>query len=69
MSNHPETSCTHNCGSCKADCKSRDLHAPLNAASSVRKVVSVASGKGGVGKSSVTASLAVLAARAGKRFR
>ncbi len=67
MSDHPETSCTHNCGSCKADCKSRALHAPLNASSSVRKVVAVASGKGGVGKSFVTASLAVLAARAGKR--
>ncbi len=60
-------SCDHNCGQCKADCKSRDLHAKLNAASSIRSVVAVASGKGGVGKSFVTASLAVLAARAGMR--
>ena len=42
-----------------------DLHAALNQYSSIRKVVAVSSGKGGVGKSSVTAMLAVLLARRG----
>ncbi|MGN0852339.1 MAG: P-loop NTPase [Kiritimatiellia bacterium] len=63
--------CTHDCSSCGKDCSSRqgqakpDFSAPLNAFSSVGKVVAVASGKGGVGKSFVTAMLAVLAARRG----
>ncbi|MCR4842763.1 MAG: Mrp/NBP35 family ATP-binding protein [Eubacterium sp.] len=38
---------------------------PLNAASSIKKVIGVASGKGGVGKSFVTASLASAMTRAG----
>ena len=37
----------------------------LNAASSVKKVIAVASGKGGVGKSFVTCALAAAAARSG----
>ena len=61
--------CTHDCSSCGADCAERkdkhDFTAKLNAASSVGKVVAVASGKGGVGKSFVTAMLAAAAARRG----
>lgn len=57
--------CTHDCGSCSQNCEERDLHAQLNGFSSVRRVVAVSSGKGGVGKSSVTAMLAVLMARRG----
>ena len=41
------------------------MHAQLNAYSTIRKVVAVSSGKGGVGKSSVTAMLAVMMARRG----
>lgn len=41
------------------------MHAALNAFSSIKKVVAVGSGKGGVGKSSVTALLAVMLARRG----
>ena len=41
------------------------MRASLNAYSQIRKVVAVSSGKGGVGKSSVTAMLAVLMARRG----
>jgi Mrp family chromosome partitioning ATPase len=41
------------------------MHAALNAFSSIKKVVAVGSGKGGVGKSSVTALLAVMMARRG----
>ena len=62
--------CSHECGSCSADCSSRqtnpaDFIEPLNSMSSVKKVIGVVSGKGGVGKSMVTASLAVLMNRKG----
>jgi len=59
--------CSHNCESCSQNCSEReqDLHAKLNEFSSIRKVVAVGSGKGGVGKSSVTSLLAVMMARRG----
>jgi len=59
--------CTHDCSSCSADCSSRDLRVPGNAMSSVKRVIAVVSGKGGVGKSTVTASLAVAMARKGRK--
>lgn len=56
--------CTHNCETCGENCsEKRDLHAKLNEYSSIKKVIAVSSGKGGVGKSSVTAMLATLMAR------
>jgi len=59
--------CTHDCGSCGADCPSRNAiqKEPLNELSRVGKVIGVVSGKGGVGKSLVTAMLASAAARRG----
>jgi Mrp family chromosome partitioning ATPase len=42
-----------------------DLHESLNQFSTIKRVIAVSSGKGGVGKSSVTAMLAVLMARRG----
>ena len=62
--------CTHDCSSCSENCSSRTVDRtsflePLNPASSVKKVIGIVSGKGGVGKSSVTAMLAVLLARRG----
>ena len=59
--------CSHNCESCSQNCSERkdDLHAKLNEFSSIKKVVAVGSGKGGVGKSSVTSLLAVMMARRG----
>ncbi len=61
--------CTHNCSTCSSgDCASRtaeSLLAPLNALSSVKHVIGVVSGKGGVGKSLVTSMLAVLMQREG----
>ena len=54
--------CTHNCSTCGQDCASRteeSLLAQLNPKSKVRKVYAVVSGKGGVGKSTVTSMLAV----------
>ena len=64
------SSCNGNCSSCGSDCADRtaeSLLAQPNPKSHVKKVIAVVSGKGGVGKSTVTAMLAVAAARAGKR--
>ena len=60
-------SCNHDCSSCSENCGERDLRAPANALSSIKKVIAVVSGKGGVGKSTVTASLAVAMERRGKK--
>ena len=60
--------CTHNCSSCSANCSSRENEIPkdnLNPLSSVKHVIGVVSGKGGVGKSIVTSMLAVLMQRKG----
>ncbi len=57
--------CNHDCSSCSQKCDKQDLRAKLNQYSTIRKVVAVSSGKGGVGKSSVTAMLAVMMARRG----
>ena len=63
------TNCSHNCAECHSDCNERtapqSLLEPLNKNSSVKKVIGVVSGKGGVGKSLVTSMLAVLAQRKG----
>ncbi len=55
--------CTHDCGSCSAACNSRTMdpsqfQEKLSPESSVKKVIGVVSGKGGVGKSLVTSLLA-----------
>ncbi len=60
--------CTHNCKTCSESCsqKSRaELLEPLEPTSSVKHVVGIVSGKGGVGKSTVSATLASLMSRAG----
>ena len=64
------SSCSGNCSSCGSDCadrKAESLLAALNPKASVKKVIAVVSGKGGVGKSTVTSMLAVAMARKGKR--
>ena len=64
------SSCSGNCSSCGSDCadrKQESLLAKLNPHASVKKVIAVVSGKGGVGKSTVTSMLAVAMARTGKR--
>ena len=63
-------SCNGNCSSCGSDCsdrKAESLLASLNPKASVKKVIAVVSGKGGVGKSTVTSMLAVAMAKKGKR--
>ncbi|MBQ7408546.1 MAG: Mrp/NBP35 family ATP-binding protein [Clostridia bacterium] len=61
--------CTHDCSTCSADCSSKsnanDLKCKPNRFSKIKKVIGVVSGKGGVGKSSVTSMLAVLMQRRG----
>ena len=59
--------CSGNCSSCSSNCEKRDLRLPENKYSTVKKVIGVVSGKGGVGKSLVTSLLAVAAQSAGKQ--
>ena len=65
------SSCSGNCSSCGSsscgDRKAESLLAQLNPNSTVKKVIAVVSGKGGVGKSTVTSMLAVAMNKTGKR--
>ena len=65
------SSCSGNCSTCGSstcgDRKAESQQATLNPKASVKKVIAVVSGKGGVGKSTVTSMLAVAMARKGKR--
>ncbi len=63
----PET-CTHDCGTCSASCGERTAPSKLapNSVSSFKKVIGIVSGKGGVGKTSVTCLVASELRRAGK---
>ncbi|MCD7943937.1 MAG: Mrp/NBP35 family ATP-binding protein [Clostridia bacterium] len=61
---------TEDCSSCGLDCPSRkaeseSLIEPINKLSRVKRVIAVVSGKGGVGKSTVTSLLAVAMRRRG----
>lgn len=60
--------CTHNCSSCGQKCDSRKGPKKLpkdTGKSKIKKVYAVVSGKGGVGKSTVTATLASIANKKG----
>ena len=62
--------CNQNCNSCSEDCAERkeqktDFSEKLHEMSSVKKVIGIVSGKGGVGKSLVTSMLAVTMNRMG----
>ena len=60
--------CTHNCETCNLDCDSRQSgieKAELNPRASVKHVIGVISGKGGVGKSMTTSLIATLLRRNG----
>ena len=53
--------CTHDCSTCGEACASREPESflkPLHEGASVKKVIAVVSGKGGVGKSLVTSLMA-----------
>lgn len=59
--------CGHDCENCEENCPDRKKFPKekTNELSSVKKVVAVISGKGGVGKSAITSMLAVLSERRG----
>ena len=63
--------CTHDCSSCGESCGERtepqDLRKPANKLSNIKKVIAVVSGKGGVGKSAVTCTLASAMAKRGRK--
>lgn len=65
--------CSHNCSSCGENgCSGRTQEQtsflePLHPASSVKKVIGIVSGKGGVGKSLVTSMLAIAMNRRHKK--
>lgn len=64
MSANEVETCTHNCSTCGENCSSRTQEQEsfleaLHPLSSVKKVIGVVSGKGGVGKSLVTSMMAV----------
>lgn len=61
--------CSHDCSSCSQSCSSRKKESMLKAPhkdASVKKVIGIVSGKGGVGKSLTTSLLASLAQKQGK---
>ena len=61
-------SCNHDCSNCSSNCASRDPNSflkPANSRSNIKKVIGIASGKGGVGKSMVTSLLAISLRRKG----
>lgn len=60
--------CTHNCSTCSSNCSSREKNSLMeqpHELSSVKHIIGVVSGKGGVGKSLVTSMLAVTMQRLG----
>ncbi len=62
--------CTHDCSTCGESCEQRevdpkDFLVKLSEGSSVKKVIGIVSGKGGVGKSMVTSLLAASTMREG----
>lgn len=60
--------CTHDCETCGENCESKKIaKEPANSYSKIKKVIGIVSGKGGVGKSTVTAMLSVLMRRRGYR--
>lgn len=60
--------CNHDCSSCSENCSSKSPESFLEAPhelSKIKKVIGIVSGKGGVGKSLVTALLSVISQRNG----
>ena len=66
-----DENCNNQCSNCSKDCKKRenttDLHEKLHEGSSVKKVIGIVSGKGGVGKSNLSVNMAIAYAQQGKK--
>ena len=66
-----DENCTHDCSTCGSNCSSRQepesLLEPMNPNSDIKNVIAVVSGKGGVGKSLVTALMASKMQRSGHK--
>ncbi|MCI2068381.1 MAG: Mrp/NBP35 family ATP-binding protein [Bacilli bacterium] len=69
MAEENQENCTHECSSCPeaGHCSSKIEKAVLGKGASVKHVIGIVSGKGGVGKSFVASYLGVLLARKGYR--
>ncbi len=68
MNEEKPQGCSGNCSSCSESCSSREMQSllePTGEYNSIKHVIGVVSGKGGVGKSMVTSMLAVLMSRMG----
>lgn len=60
--------CNHNCDTCSKDCSDNVItKEPLHPKSKIKKVYGILSGKGGVGKSSITIMIANELSKNGKR--
>ena len=60
-------SCNHDCSNCSSKCDHAITFEPQNKNSNIKTVIAVVSGKGGVGKSSVSALLASYFNKHGKK--
>ena len=68
MPDNKSAGCSGNCSSCSKNCDSRNAQSliePTGEYNNIKHVIGVVSGKGGVGKSLVTSSLAVLMQKLG----
>lgn len=65
--------CDHDCSSCALNCADREGGQPViqkleqNEGTNIKKIIGIVSGKGGVGKSSITSLLAAASARKGQK--
>ena len=59
--------CNHDCSNCsqKGNCSDEIVKSKQNDASNIKRVIGVLSGKGGVGKSFITSSIATYLSRSG----
>ena len=59
--------CSHDCSSCSSKGQTQDFHIDPSPRSHIKKMIGIVSGKGGVGKSFVTATLASAMSKKGYR--